>query len=126
MQYCSPRQFCFVSFELVSEPEGPSRASDSTTVLDRKPCCFTSHEYLFVSGHLSPTIKERLPALFHEYTPLDLYIHNCWLFRDIRKNRQIAAEWQNGLKRNGRSTKPGLTHSWIPLILLLSRQSVVQ
>lgn len=83
LQYCSPRQFWFVNFEPILEPEGPSCASDSTTVLDRKPCHFSSHEYLFVSGHLSPNLKERLPALFHEYTLLGLYIHNCWLFGDI-------------------------------------------
>lgn len=55
--------------------------------LTANPCHFTSHKYLFVRGRLSPTLKERPPALFHEHIPLDLYIYNWWLVRDNRKKQ---------------------------------------
>lgn len=107
--------------ELMSEPGSPGCAFDSTTVLNRKLPSYYSLTFL-CELPLFPSLKERLPVLLQEYSPLDmqlLFIQRCY--------QEVCCLLQkNILKRNGRFMKLGLTHSCIPLILLLSRQKSVQ
>lgn len=99
-------------------------AANSTTVLDRKTN-FDSHEYSLQAVTFPPSSKKGC----HPYSMSIVLVSACVIggySKTLERNKQIAAEWWNYLKRNGRSIKPGLTHSWIFLILLFSGKNVVQ
>lgn len=98
LQYCSSKWFCSVNSELVSEPESPGCAFNSTTVLDGKlPSYFSP---TFLSELLPfPSLKERLPVLLQEYSPLDGHICNCSLFWDISKKYVVCCRMGKHFKQ---------------------------
>lgn len=89
-------------------------------------CHLTSLRHFSLSCHRSPVLKKGCQS-YSKNTALLMATYAIALYSEtLARNMLFVAEWKNILNRNVWFMKLGLTHSCIPLILLLTRQKSVQ